>query len=154
MDLIGHDGKVTSITWSKDDQFLVSCAEDGTLYQWDVAEGKRLHETVVKTCVYSDVSIAPDSSGLIYAVGSDKTIKQMEKDNMLKEVDLHTFTLSSVVLSHDGSMLFSGSTTGRVQSFRFPLTLPGEWQEYRIHGDIITQMKLSLDDNRLVTASH
>ena len=57
----------------------VSCAEDGTLYQWDVAEGKRLHETVVKTCVYSDVSIAPDSSGLIYAVGSDKTIKQMDK---------------------------------------------------------------------------
>ena len=52
VDLIGHDGKVTSITWSKDDQYLLSCAEDGTLYQWDVAEGKRLHETVVKGCVY------------------------------------------------------------------------------------------------------
>ena len=44
-------------------------------------------------------------------------------------------------------------TTGRVQSFKFPLTLPGEWLEYKIHGDIITQMKLSLDDNRLITAS-
>ena len=43
--------------------------------------------------------------------------------------------------------------TGRVQSFKFPLTLPGEWLEYKIHGDIITQMKLSLDDNRLITAS-
>ena len=47
----------------------------------------------------------------------------------------------------------SGSTTGRVQVFRFPLTLPGEWQEYKIHGDTITQMKLALDDNRLITAS-
>ena len=44
---------------------------------------------------FSDVSIAPDNSGLIYAVGSDKTMKQMQKDNMLKEVDLHTITLSS-----------------------------------------------------------
>ena len=49
--------------------------------------------------------------------------------------------------------IFSGSTTGRVQVFRFPLTLPGEWQEYKIHGDTITQMKLALDDNRLITAS-
>ena len=50
--LIGHDGKVTSITWSKDDQFLVSCAADGSLYQWDVAEGKRIHEIVIKQCSF------------------------------------------------------------------------------------------------------
>ena len=60
----------------------------------------------VKQCCYSDVSIAPDNTGLIYAVGSDKTLKQMQGDQMLKEVDLHTLTLSSVVQSHDGSMLF------------------------------------------------
>ena len=50
-------------------------------------------------------------------------------------------------------MLFTGSTTGRIQSFKFPLTLPGEWLEYRVHGDIVSQMKLALDDNRLITAS-
>ena len=60
----------------------------------------------MKQCCYSDVSIAPDNTGLIYAVGSDKTLKQMQGDQMLKEVDLHTLTLSSVVQSHDGSMLF------------------------------------------------
>ena len=46
-----------------------------------------------------------------------------------------------------------GSISGRVQSFKFPLTLPGEWIEYKIHGDLCTQMKLSLDDRRLITAS-
>ena len=153
VDLIGHDGKVTSITWSNDDQYLVSCAEDGSLYQWDIADGKRTYETVLKQCSFSDVSMAPDNSGLVYAVGSDKTIKQFQGAQVLKEIDLHTITLSSVVLSHDGSMLFTGSTTGRIQSFKFPLTLPGEWLEYKIHGDIITQMKLALDDNRLITAS-
>lgn len=132
---------------------VVSCAEDGSLYQWDVATGKRVHETVMKQCAYNDVTMSPDDSNLIYAVGSDKTIKQFKESSLVREVDLHTVTLSTVVLSHDGNMLFSGSTTGRVQSFKFPLTLPGEWLEYKTHGDVITQMKLSLDDNRLVTAS-
>ena len=97
--------------------------------------------------------MAPDNSGLIYAVGSDKTIKEFKDAQATKEIDLHTITLSTVVLSHGGTMIFTGSTTGRIQSFKFPLTLPGEWEEYKIHGDIITQMKLSLDDNRLITAS-
>ena len=39
-----------------------------------------------------------------------------------------------------------------LKSFKFPLTLPGEWIESRIHGDIVTQMRLSLDDRRLITA--
>ena len=60
----------------------------------------------VKQCCYSDVSIAPDNTGFIYGVGSDKTLKQMQGDQMLKEVDLYTLTLSAVVQSHDGSMLF------------------------------------------------
>ena len=37
--------------------------------------------------------------------------------------------------------------------FQFPLTLPGKWLESRIHGDVVTQMRLSLDDKRLITAS-
>ena len=35
----GHDGKVSSLCWSNDDQKLVSCAEDGSLYEWDVPTG-------------------------------------------------------------------------------------------------------------------
>ena len=61
---------------------------------------------------FSDVSMAPDNSGLIYAVGSDKTIKQFKESQATKEIDLHTITLSTVVLSHEGTMLFTGSTTG------------------------------------------
>ena len=37
------------------------------------------------------------------------------------------------------------------QAFRFPLTLPGEWTEHELHGDSVTQMRLSYDDKRLVT---
>ena len=127
MNLKGHDGKVTAINWSKDDQRLVSCAEDGSLYEWDVSTGRRIHESVIKTCSYNDVTLSPDDkfagqneddaaaanaagkkSCVIYAVGSDKTVKQIQSSTLLKEVDLHTLTLSSLALSNDGNMLFSG----------------------------------------------
>ena len=118
---------MTSVSWSKDDQRIVSCAEDGSLYEWDVSTGRRVHESVVKTCSYNDVTLSPEDSialqdtdltgavsgtgkksCVIYAVGSDKTVKQIQESNLLKEVDLHTLTLCSLVLSNDGRMLFSG----------------------------------------------
>ena len=128
VNLKGHDGKVTALNWSKDDQRLVSCAEDGSLYEWNVSTGLRVHESVIKTCSYKDVTLSPDDSYagqdadkkdaaakngkkscVIYAVGSDKTVKQIQDSTLLKEVDLHTLTLSALVLSNDGSMLFSGT---------------------------------------------
>ena len=42
-------------------------------------------------------------------------------------------------------LLFSGSEDGRVQAFHFPLTLPGEWAEHLMHGDAVTQLRLSAD---------
>ena len=99
---------------------------DGSLYEWDVSTGKRVHESVIKTCSYNDVTLSPDGKGVdandavvskddgknscvIYSVGSDKTVKQIHESTVLKEVDLHTLTLSSLVLSNDGTMLFSGT---------------------------------------------
>ena len=81
---------------------------------------------MIKTCSYNDVTLSPDGKGIdandavvskddgknscvIYSVGSDKTVKQIHESTVLKEVDLHTLTLSSLVLSNDGTMLFSGT---------------------------------------------
>jgi hypothetical protein len=39
-----------------------------------------------------------------------------------------------------------------VQSFKFPLSLPGEWIEYKIHGDTITQVRfLKIEFERSLT---
>ena len=54
--LKGHSGHVTAMSWSADDSVLVSCADDGSLYEWDISDrGKRLNELVIKSCSYSDV---------------------------------------------------------------------------------------------------
>ena len=44
------------MSWSADDSVLISCADDGSLYEWDISNrGKRLNELVIKSCSYSDV---------------------------------------------------------------------------------------------------
>ena len=54
--LKGHSGLVTAMSWSADDSILVSSADDGSLYEWDISnQGKRVNELVIKSCSYSDV---------------------------------------------------------------------------------------------------
>ncbi len=38
--LKGHQGEVTHVTWSQDDLKLVSCADNGSVYEWNAATGK------------------------------------------------------------------------------------------------------------------
>ena len=35
---------MTCVAWSLDDLKLVSCADNGSLYEWNVATGERVHE--------------------------------------------------------------------------------------------------------------
>ena len=44
----------------------------------------------------------------MFAVGSDRTVKQIRKSRIEQEIDLHSFQLSSVCLSGDGKVLVSG----------------------------------------------
>ena len=59
---------------------------------------------------------------------------------ILREVEAGEVTLSSVALSHSGRMLFGGTTKGTLWSLKFPLTIPGEWQEHQGHGSQITKV--------------
>ena len=147
-----YQGLVTSLCWSADDLKLVSCADNGSVYEWNISNGDRTHEVVVKTCSFSYLTLAPDNT-TIYAVGSDKTVKQISESRILQEIDLHSFDLSSICLSPDGKVLVSGSSTGATQLFNFPLSLPGKWREWRIHGDIINFVKISHTNDTLITGS-
>ena len=74
--LKGHNGKVKSIVWSADDSKIVSCGMDGAVYEWETATGKRVGESVLKSCSYTGVSVTPDGK-TTFAVGSDKTLKEI-----------------------------------------------------------------------------
>lgn len=61
---------------------------------------------------------------------------------ILREVDAGETTLSNVALSHSGRMLFAGTARGTLWSLKFPLTIPGEWQELQGHGSQIAKVRL------------
>jgi WD40 repeat protein len=45
--LKGHQGEVTHVTWSQDDLKLVSCADNGSVYEWNAATGDHLIEKLI-----------------------------------------------------------------------------------------------------------
>lgn len=61
---------------------------------------------------------------------------------ILREVEAGETTLSSVALSRSGRMLFGGTIKGTLWSLKFPLTIPGEWQELQGHGAQITKVRM------------
>jgi hypothetical protein len=40
-------------------------------------------------------------------------------------------------------MLFVGTNTGTVRAMKFPLTVPGEWQEHQAHTGAITKVVMN-----------
>lgn len=48
--------------------------------------------------------------------------------------------LTQVGMSRSGRMLFAGTNTGTVRAMKFPLTVPGEWQEHQAHAGAITKV--------------
>ncbi|PIK39548.1 putative cilia- and flagella-associated protein 57 [Apostichopus japonicus] len=106
--LKGHNGKVRSVVWSSDDSKIISCGMDGAVYEWNSYSGKREGESVLKSCSYTSVTTTPDGK-TTFAVGSDRTVKEISDSQILREVDSNEVTLSQVVMSHSGRMLFAGT---------------------------------------------
>ena len=93
--LKGHNGKVKSIVWSADDSKIVSCGMDGAVYEWETATGKRVGESVLKSCSYTGVSVTPDGK-TTFAVGSDKTLKEISDSQVcLTQVNLQNTSILS-----------------------------------------------------------
>lgn len=150
--LKGHNGKIRNIMWTADDSKLITCGMEGAVYEWDTATGKRVGENVIKTCSFTGVACTPDGK-TTFAVGSDKTLKEISDSQMLREIETRDVAMTSVAMSHSGRMLFAGTSAGALRSIKFPLTHPGEWTEYQGHSEAILKAKITSDDQYLVTVS-
>ncbi|KAL5255192.1 hypothetical protein ACHWQZ_G014581 [Mnemiopsis leidyi] len=148
--LKGHNGKVRSIVWSQDDSKIISCGVDGAVYEWSVYTSKREGESVLKTCSYTCAAVSPEG-GTTFAVGSDKTLKEISDSQIQREVPAADTVLTQVAISRSGRMLFVGTAQGSIRAMKFPLTVPGEWTEHQCHASSITKMRISYDDSFLFT---
>jgi len=151
MNLKGHNGKVRSIKWVADDSKLITSGIDGAVYEWNVQTGKRVNESVLKTCQYSCVAVSPTGKHT-YAVGSDKTIKEITESSILRTVDTDV-VMVQIEMSHSGRMMFTGAQNGSLRAVKFPLTEGGDYTEHIAHSSAITKMRITYDDAYLVTVS-
>ncbi|KAJ3220181.1 Cilia- and flagella-associated protein 57 [Dinochytrium kinnereticum] len=158
--LKGHNGKVRSIFWSPDDTKIVTAGMDGAIYDWALKDLsgtsgsgiKREGESILKSCSYTSAVATPDGRS-IFAVGSDKTLKEVVDSQIVRELESDT-VLTQVVLSHSGRMMFVGTANGTIRSMKFPLgNEPGEYQEHQGHSGPITKLRISFDDQYLFSSS-
>ncbi|XP_053099420.1 cilia- and flagella-associated protein 57 isoform X2 [Hemicordylus capensis] len=152
INLKGHNGKVRSVVWSMDDYKLISCGSDGAVYEWNLQNGKRESECVLKSCSYSGVAISPDAK-VIFAVGSDHTIKEICDSSILREVSTFDVAYTCIVVSHSGRMVFTGTSTGTIRSMKYPLPVHKEFNEYQAHAGPVTKMSITSDDQFLLTSA-
>ncbi|CAH8541499.1 unnamed protein product [Heterobilharzia americana] len=152
--LKGHNGKIRSIVWSDDDNKLISCGMDGAVYEWDPQKGARINESVLKACSYTSVTVSQDAKTL-YAVGSDKTLKEISDSQIVHEIESSSdILLTTVTVSRSGRMLFCGCQNGHIRSYQMPLTDNSDWQDYVGHCESITKMRMASFDDYLITVSN
>ncbi|CDS41242.1 WD repeat containing protein 65 [Echinococcus multilocularis] len=151
--LKAHNGKIRCLLWSTDDNKLISCGMDGAVYEWDPYTGKRVNENVMKSCSYSCVTATEDAK-TSYAVGSDRKVKEITDSTITLEVDSEDMLLTTIALSRSGRILICGGQEGHVRSYRFPFSNHNIWEDYVGHCDSILKMRITLNDEYLVTVSN
>ena len=142
--LRGHSGKILSIQWAYNDATLLSLATDGAIYEWDLKDGKRSREFMLKGAKFTSVTATRDGS-TIYAVGDGGLVNASDgiysgHEPALREInfDLGIVTrewllptpASSISLScSKPPFLFSASADpnglpSTIRSYSFPLPMP------------------------------
>ncbi|KAM9280350.1 LOW QUALITY PROTEIN: cilia- and flagella-associated protein 57 [Cariama cristata] len=149
--LKGHSGKIHAVKWSADDAKFVSCDTHGAVYEWNLLTGKRESECVLKSCIYSSIALSSDA--IIFAVGSDQTLKEISESLIQHEVPAFGVVYTAVAVSHSGHMVFVGTSLGTIRAMKYPLPLMRDFNEYWAHAGAVTKMSVTNDDLFLLTAS-
>lgn len=150
--LKGHNGKVKSLYWSQDDSLVVSSGTDGAIYIWSVRDFKRENEYILKSCAFSS-AVCNASGQVVYAVGSDRMVKEITESQVTCEFDGNIIA-TQIVISHSGKMMFIGTSSGCIRSVKIPFTAEiDNFQEHFAHSSPITKLRMSYDDQFLFSAS-
>ena len=68
LSLRGHTSPVTALHWAYNDATLTSAGLDGAIIEWDVREGKRAREFMLKGAHFSSIACSREGT-TVYAVG-------------------------------------------------------------------------------------
>ncbi|XP_060521926.1 cilia- and flagella-associated protein 57 [Cylas formicarius] len=149
--LKGHNGKIASMSWSRDDRLLATCGSEGALYIWDVVESARMAEIIIKSNPFTGVAMTSTGKE-VYAVGMDGRVKEIAGSTVQRDVALvESGGLDGLTLSQLDTMLFVTGAQGTVFSLKLPLLERAEFVECIMHRKAITNMCLTYDDKYLIS---
>jgi len=147
--LQGHSQKVRCLSWSPNDQILVSCGSDGAIYQWNPVTGQRINEVVNRGVDYTSVAI--DGQEKIWACSTDGQIREIKGGEIARQVKIDQ-PLTCIGLS--GKLVFGTTANGTIRAISQPLTDPCEFNEFSGHSDLISKLVSTMDNKNLITASN
>jgi hypothetical protein len=172
--LRGHNSKVQSLHFTQHDTRLVSAGKDGAVYQWNITEGsigdsknkdsgsassgmKREGEYVLKGCSYTH-AIANIDGTLVYAVGSDSQIKEIEfqgnMTNATNPVSSDVGVMGQLAMPRSGRLLFTGTSKvnrpSMIMAMKVPLT--GDTPPLPCLSGPVTRMCSAFDGSHIFVA--
>jgi WD40 repeat protein/serine/threonine protein kinase/DNA-binding XRE family transcriptional regulator len=105
----GHEGIVYHLAVSPDGQKLLSGAEHGPVFLWDIATGEIIHKLEEHTNNIGDVAFSPNGN-LFVSASEDYTtiIWDAETGEKIHTLGEHTEELSAVEFSPDGTQIITG----------------------------------------------
>jgi WD40 repeat protein len=112
--LVGHRDKVVAAEFTPDGKHLVSCAREGGLFFWDLAQLPQYESYRVQNGNIQSLSIAP--GGAVVAIGGHSTVVWSMADRRdLARPPGHLGQVNGVAFSHDGKHLAGAGEEGLVR---------------------------------------
>ncbi|MFP4650991.1 MAG: WD40 repeat domain-containing protein [Phormidium sp.] len=108
--LQGHDGHVTSISFSPNGRLIASAGSDRTIRVWDWQSGREIQRLAGNTSTVASLSFSPDGQ-MIVSGSQDGIIKlwELETGNVVHRIEAHIRRVTSLDFSSTGDFIVSGS---------------------------------------------
>ncbi|WP_071191078.1 caspase family protein [Trichormus sp. NMC-1] len=146
-----HKDIINALTFSPDDQILVTASADKSIKIWNSQNYQLLKTITGHQNRVTSISISPDNQ-MLASGSADKTIKlwRLTDGKLLKTFTRHTDEVTSVDFSPESQIIASGSSDNTVKLWRINGTLV---KDFTGHGLAISSVKFSPDGKIIASAS-
>lgn len=120
---------------------MSSCGTEGTVYEWQISTTRRISETIIKKCVFTDTAMTSDGKST-FAVGSDGKLRELKSSVINRDVLIAKGGLEAISLANSDMMLFVTGNGGVIYSIKMPLMDVAEYNEYAVHSSVVLKVPI------------
>lgn len=143
---------ITSLSFSKDEQFLISGGGNGQAILWNIANGESITRISNHLAAVTGVALTADAKYIV-TTGEDGKLNLYDRTingKFIKGI-VETVPSKSLALTADGKKVYTGGDDGKIRIYSLPTlaiikTLEG-------HTSVVNAVSLSPDGRYLVSSS-